>query len=146
ADLLELAQLLSGHRIDETGGFHPLEASELVNLWTSLRKNHPESFRRSSNEAFNWHEQQAQACEQAWNWWSATFHLDCLIENRPEDALLRNRRTYARMALAQANNAARSYLEKKRVIPPRNPLASPRMIDLTAYYNPSKGTGLRPLA
>jgi len=120
--------------------------SELVSLWTSLRNKYPETFRTSSNEVFNWHEQEAQACEQAWNWWSATFHLDCLIERRPEDASLRDRRDYAQMALAQAKKAASGYLEKARVIPPRNPLASPKMIDLTQHYNSSKRTGLGSLA
>jgi WD40 repeat protein len=145
-DLLDLARLLSGNRIDETGGFRPLEVSELVRLWTALRIKYPESFRGSSDDVFGWHEQEAQACEQAWDWWSAIFHLDRLIASRPQDASLHKRRRYAQIALDQANNTANGYLNKSGVIPPRNPSANPKMIDLSSYYNSSKRSGPGSLA
>src|SRR5205823_11835299 len=70
--------------------------------------------------------------------WSARFHLDCLIQTSPEDGSLRSRRGYAQTALDQAKKMASGYWEKMYVIPPRNPIASPRMIDLTPYYTSSK--------
>lgn len=137
AQLVLLAQLLSRNRIDETGRFFPLEASESLARWTNLATNDPEAFRSSADEVFAWHRQEATACEQDWNWWSANFHLNYLIESKPEDVSLLDRRKYAQLALENANQTISGYLEKAQAIPPRNPSASAEMVDLSSYYNHS---------
>jgi WD40 repeat protein/serine/threonine protein kinase len=44
ADLVLLADLLSGHRIDATGGYVPLGAGELCETWQKLRSRYPGEF------------------------------------------------------------------------------------------------------
>jgi WD40 repeat protein/serine/threonine protein kinase len=45
ADLLALAQLLDGHRLDTAGGFVPVETATLQNLWQRLQARYPRGFR-----------------------------------------------------------------------------------------------------
>ena len=137
AQLVLLAQLLSRNRIDETGGSRPLDVSESLARWMILKATYPEAFRVSSNDVSAWHEQEAKASEQAWNWGAAIFHLNHLIASRPEDASLRDRGAYAQLALEHANRAAGGYLKKAQIIPPRDPSASAEMMDLSSYYNVS---------
>jgi WD40 repeat protein/ribosomal protein S27E len=61
-DLRQFAQLLSGHRLDEAGGFVPLAADAMQKTWDALRSKYPESFVRSSADVLLW--QQLQAAEQ----------------------------------------------------------------------------------
>lgn len=141
-DLLSLAELLSGNRVDETGGFRPLDKNELMRLWTELKGKYPASFTDSRTDALEWHERQVSNCEQAWNWWSALFHLKCLASARPGDKQLQNRLAYAQLALDNANQKASGYLARRySIIPPRNPQANESMIDLSGYYNLSKRAG-----
>jgi hypothetical protein len=43
-DLVRLAQLLSGHHIDDTGAAVPLSGAELQALWDGLRGQYPADF------------------------------------------------------------------------------------------------------
>ncbi len=134
-DLVKLAQLLSGSRVDENGGFRPLEKNALLLAWDSLKRNYGTTFMNSEAEVLAWHDQQARACEQAWNWWPAVFHLKSLAAAKPGDPGYKGRLAYAAQALACANTSLPSYIDRRRVIPPRNPLFRSAMIDLTAYHN-----------
>ncbi|MEO8428982.1 MAG: hypothetical protein ABI651_17950, partial [Verrucomicrobiota bacterium] len=137
AELVRLAQLLSGNRIDETGGFRPLDGDESIARWKSLKSKYPASLSSASHGTFTWHEQEAAACEQAWNWWSAIFHLDRAIAARPDDQSLRNRRAYAQVCLEHSRTLAVGHLQKALVIPPRDPAADAATVDLTSHYNRS---------
>ncbi len=141
-DLVKLAQLLSGYRVDETGGFRPLERSTLMQDWDLLKRKYPATFTDSAAEVLAWHEHEATASEQAWNWWAARFHLDFLLAAKPEQQPWKERRAYAEQALALASAKAPGYLEQRRMMPPRNPLAPARLVDLSDYYNASKQVGL----
>ena len=44
AEFLALAELTSGHRIDESGAVVPLTTDELVRLWNELRVKYSEEF------------------------------------------------------------------------------------------------------
>jgi WD40 repeat protein len=135
-DLMLLAEVLSGNRVDEAGGFHPIDSGTLVSTWNQLRRKPEfrETLADSAAEVLAWHYQEARACEQAWNWTSALFHLEFLLKNRPDDRLLKRRRDYAKMALAWANGKASGWLERRAVNPPRDLAANERMIDLSPYY------------
>src|SRR5262249_29667554 len=135
ADLVLLAQLLSGSRMDEAGAFRPLEKDDLIRAWDKLKKKYPESFAASADEVLVWHEQEAKSCEQAWNWWAALFHVDHLLRARPKDQMLQQRRAYEQEALNRANQLASGYQKKAQVIPPRNPLAPAQTVDLSEYYD-----------
>ena len=43
-DLVQLAQLLSGHQLDPAGGLLPLDNHSLSNLWQMLRAKYPARF------------------------------------------------------------------------------------------------------
>jgi len=146
ADLVLLAQLLSGSRVDETGAFRPLEKSDLTSAWDRLKKKYPQSFASSAGEFLAWHEQAARACEQAWNWWGALFHLDHLLRARPKDQTLQQRRAYAQAALEHANQLASGYQKRLHVIPPRDPWAPRETVDLSEYYDRSLKAGKNSLA
>jgi WD40 repeat protein len=136
-DLLQLAELMSGNRIDQWGGLVPLEMNEVTNLWVTLRQNSPTNFSTSREERFAWHDREAKSCESDWNWWAARFHLNHLLETKPADQTLQARRAYAEMALDRENNFTALQCAKGMAIPPRNPLAARGPIDLSDYYNVS---------
>lgn len=141
-DLVLLAELLSGNRVDETGGFHPVEATSLLRAWNYLRIKSPEQFADSPGETRAWHEHEARTCEQAWNWWSACFHLKWLLAARPEEEQLQHRLAYAELALKNADRRSSGYIDRRYlVIPPRDPYANPATIDLSSYYNLSRRAG-----
>lgn len=141
-ELVAQAELLSGNRVDEAGGFGPLDRTELVDRWNVLKRKRAEESSDLPAETLAWQEQQAKDCEQAWNWWSALFYLKILVAARPSDQTLAQRQAYAELALENATRKAPGYFAQRYfVIPPRNPQATAGMIDLTAYYNRSKRVG-----
>ena len=127
---------MSGNRIDQWGGFVPLEMNDVTNLWATLKKQYPKNFSISLEQSFAWHDREAKSCESDWHWWAARFHLNQLLETKPADQTLLARRTYAEMALDQENKMSTNRA-KIRPIPPRNPLATSKMIDLSVNYNGS---------
>ncbi|MBI3418442.1 MAG: protein kinase [Verrucomicrobia bacterium] len=201
-DLVELAQLLAGSKLDRTGGWTLLDLEELTAAWEKLSAKPTDriaefiplprtasegdpkrnEFRapiqagsgssRSSrgNEAHSeksgvenpqsemdqslitsaatslslvgagsapltrWHRREATAAEGASEWWAAAFHwrkLAALQTGSPEIA---QRLGYALQCDAKANSSASNYRDRRRLIPPRDPRAGARQIDLTAHY------------
>ena len=75
-DLELLAQVLCGHRIDETGGrLDPVDPGELRNAWQNLRDKYPSEFVVSPNDLFAWHREEADACARIGQWNDAIRHL-----------------------------------------------------------------------
>lgn len=145
--LVLLAELLSGNQVDQTEGFRPLDRISLMQTWDTLKSKYQTSFAESPSETLAWHEQEARAGEQAWNWWSARFHLQCLMTARPNDSALAARLAYCETALENARRKTSNYLAGRcSVIPPRNPLAKKDMIDLSAFFNLSRRGGDNSLA
>jgi len=141
-DLLSLAELLSGNRVDESGDFRPLDSDALNERWSVLKKANPDAFVDSPARVQAWHDRQATYCEQAWNWWSARFHLSCLLAMKPGDPLLEKRLAYAQSAVENAERKAAEYPARRHsVIPPRNPAAGSNTVDLSTFYNFSKRVG-----
>jgi len=46
-DLVQMAQLLSAHRLDPAGGLVPLDNHSLSNPWQTLRGKYPDLFRNT---------------------------------------------------------------------------------------------------
>src|SRR5262249_37511627 len=61
-DLVALAQLLSGHWIDEGGGVVPLPADELGRLWADLRARYPADFAVTPAQARAWRGREIRGC------------------------------------------------------------------------------------
>ena len=75
-DLVLLAQVLCGHRIDDNGGrLDPIDPRELQDAWKSLRDKYPSEFGASPKDLFAWHREQANTCARVERWDDATKHL-----------------------------------------------------------------------
>lgn len=61
SDLVKLAQLYSGRRLDTQCGFVPLRREEMEALWRELRAKYPEEFAVSPEAAVDWRIGQLQA-------------------------------------------------------------------------------------
>ena len=112
-DLAPLAQLLSGHQRDFTGGVLPQTREALSKHWERLRALYPADFTVSENEVVAWHQREAEASEKmakasekmgeasakAAQWRAAVFHWDRLIEIKPQEKFFQDRRAAAQQRL-----------------------------------------------
>ena len=101
-----MAQLLSGHQRDFTGGVLPQTREALGNHWQKLRALYPADFTVSQNEVVAWHQREAEASEKmaeasakAAQWRAAVFHWDRLIETKPQERFFQDRRGAAQQRL-----------------------------------------------
>ena len=143
ADAAELAQLLSGSRLDGTGGWTSLKFEELAPAWERLSRKYPGLFRDSAVDCLAWHRLEAEAAQGARDWPAAAFHWQRLRTAQPASLEFAERHEYALKCLAKAAESARSYSERRRAIPPRDPQAGARMIDLTDCYTGPVMEGVR---
>ncbi len=100
-----LAQALSGHRIDDTGGSVPLSVEGYGAVWRRLRQEGPAAQPASPEREWAWHAAQAERCERAGRWADATAHLTPLIEAQPDRWRLWARRGRARLEGGDCENA-----------------------------------------
>jgi WD40 repeat protein/serine/threonine protein kinase len=75
ADLVSLAQLLSGKRVDATDGLVEVEPSAQRRALADLRARYPADFAASVPEVLAWHQREAEACLREKNGPAALFHL-----------------------------------------------------------------------
>jgi tetratricopeptide (TPR) repeat protein len=110
-DLLRLVQVLSGHRLDATGGLVPLTTDEFRAGWEVLKAKYPQEFSVSAEQPLAWHRRQAEECEAAGEWFAARKHLDPLLEAEPANEAPRRRRARASIALQDWERAGRDYAQ-----------------------------------
>ena len=91
-DLIGLAQMLSGSRIDDQRGLMPLTSRQLESVWSSLRASRDDLFHFSAEEVTAWHQQTAEECARAQHWEAALWHLNRLLESEPDHWLYLARR------------------------------------------------------
>jgi WD40 repeat protein/serine/threonine protein kinase/tetratricopeptide (TPR) repeat protein len=113
-ELVQLAQLLSGSRIDEHRGLMPMAPAALRDVWSSLRRTHGELFHFSAEEVKAWHRQTAEECARGRHWNAARWHLDRLLEQEPDNWLYRARRGRALAELAEWTQASADFAEVVR--------------------------------
>jgi WD40 repeat protein len=77
-DLVALARLWAGGRIDDAGAFIPLTAEESQAAFAELRRKYPADFTTPSDGAAAWHREQAAEAEANREWFAAAFHLRVL--------------------------------------------------------------------
>ena len=94
-ELRDLAQALSGNRIDAEGGLAQMDSADLRRAWQALREKSPEAFAPPASRLAEWRRRQAEASEAAGQWFAAAWHLAGLIDDNPEDGSLRQRRAEA---------------------------------------------------
>jgi WD40 repeat protein/tRNA A-37 threonylcarbamoyl transferase component Bud32 len=115
ADLLELAQLLAGYRLDQQGGQSPLDMETWHTAWTRLRERYPADFQSSLEGIRAWHQEEADACAAADLWAGALVHLDRLIEADPGNPNLRSSRGNAHAELGHWSEAAADFRKSPEV-------------------------------
>jgi WD40 repeat protein/tetratricopeptide (TPR) repeat protein len=103
--LRALAHALAGARIDETGGYVPLEWEEYRKAWEEVRSHGPPSPDVLTRERLAWHAAEADRQEWAEHWAAAAEHLTPLIEAQPHRWRLHARRGHARLVLRQWERA-----------------------------------------
>jgi hypothetical protein len=67
-----------------------------------LHARYPEDFRTSADSILCWHQREAVESEQAGQWFATLFHLDRVLELKPDEPSLPQRRAHAREQLKQA--------------------------------------------
>ncbi len=78
-ELLRLAEVLAARRIDEMGGYVPLDTDTFRQTWEALRaEGRPEDFAMLAEQKAVWHWKAAGDCAAARDWRAALGHLDRL--------------------------------------------------------------------
>lgn len=80
ADLIKLAHLYAGGRIDDAGGFVQLTADETKSLFAELKAKYPADFTVTPAQAAAWHHEQLDAAETDNDWFATRFHLRVLLK------------------------------------------------------------------
>ncbi len=80
ADLLKLAQVYAGHKIDDTGGLQPLDVEkELIPWYHEMKAKYPEEFIPKYEDIRRWRLQQIADCCKERNLPAALFHQNWLL-------------------------------------------------------------------
>jgi WD40 repeat protein/tetratricopeptide (TPR) repeat protein/tRNA A-37 threonylcarbamoyl transferase component Bud32 len=109
-DLVRLAGVLSGARIDSTGALVPLDAAAFASAWEELRAKYPDRFAAPPGRALAWHRAEAGRAEEEKDFAAALFHLRRLQAEAPDPALW-VRQGDARLGLSQWPEAGAAYSE-----------------------------------
>jgi WD40 repeat protein/predicted Ser/Thr protein kinase len=102
ADLVSLAQLLAGRRIDADGNLVSWPSSSASSEWARLSAKFPAGFARGSSQVRQWRERIVESSENGEHWFTAGFHLEQLIKENPADESLRMHRSRVRNQAAAA--------------------------------------------
>jgi len=116
-DLVRLAQLLTGSRLDEHRDVVPLARDELKDLWRILRQTRGDFFHFSADYVMAWHRQTAEECARGGHWSAALWHLDKLIEQGPDHWLYHARRGSVQAEMGHWKQAGADFAEVVRRAP-----------------------------
>jgi WD40 repeat protein/serine/threonine protein kinase len=116
-ELIRLAQLLCGSRVDEKRGIMPLTPDELKQLWTTLRQTRSDLCQFSDDEVTEWHRQTSEACLRGRLWTAALWHLDRLLQQEPDNWFWYAYRGSARAELGRWQQARDDFEEVVRRVP-----------------------------
>jgi WD40 repeat protein/tetratricopeptide (TPR) repeat protein len=109
-EVVRLAQLLSGRRLDATANLISLSREEWLQQWHELRDKDPRLFAPADRHgALAWHRTEAAGCAAAGRWAAAVWHLDRVLASDPADDHFRAVRAEGCVALKRWPEAARDY-------------------------------------
>jgi WD40 repeat protein/tetratricopeptide (TPR) repeat protein len=112
ADLVQLAQLLAGHRLAVGTGLAPIAPITLRALWQKQRSHYSSDFSASTRQVVAWHRREAEESERTGQWTAAVAHLSALLqqEHQPSpEPELHARRAYAYATLNRREEALADY-------------------------------------
>lgn len=98
--LADLAELLAGREVDQTGSPAPIGLGRSLRVWRELTGAQPDLFVPTGDAQEDWHRREAALCEEQRDWFGAAFHLGQCAVLKPDDAALARR---LKLALAQLN-------------------------------------------
>jgi tetratricopeptide (TPR) repeat protein len=116
-DLLRLSEVLSGLRIDETGGLVPVEAERFERAWQALQARDSQEGPAGREEMLAWHGVEAQAAQALGLRWAALAHLDRLIALEPENWMVHGWRATVCAELGRRDEAVAAFQEAIRLKP-----------------------------
>jgi WD40 repeat protein/serine/threonine protein kinase/Tfp pilus assembly protein PilF len=108
-DLVLLASLLAGRRIDEAGSTAAIASAEFRSAWETLRARYPGDFAARPEELRSWHLREAAGLENETDSSARIWHLDRLIEREPANGRLLCRRARMRAEAGAFQDAARDF-------------------------------------
>jgi WD40 repeat protein/serine/threonine protein kinase len=103
--LIRLAEVLAGARIDERGVVVPLVANEVRDDWQDLRKRRPADFLARPEQVRRFHLGELEEAERSREWRAAGIHVDRLLALSPGNTALLARSGQARLAAGDARRA-----------------------------------------
>jgi hypothetical protein len=104
-----LLGLLTGHRLEETGGLVPMDLGQIQQAWNSVQKNLPDQVRPNPKLASVWRRGEML---QAWNaadWYASQVHLTHLMQEEPKEPRWVKMRAEARARLEEWNGAEEDF-------------------------------------
>lgn len=105
-ELRRLALLLTGSRLDDTGGLVPGDLADLRAAWQARS---PREFTQAPERLAAWHRRGAAECEQQKQWSGVVGHLTALLDRAGDSSDLRARRGRAFAELTRWDEAAADY-------------------------------------
>jgi WD40 repeat protein/tRNA A-37 threonylcarbamoyl transferase component Bud32/tetratricopeptide (TPR) repeat protein len=108
-DLVRLAEMLAGYRLDEQGGIVPLNWDSWNEGWDTLHARYASHFTSTLEEVRAWHREEAITCAAAGLWLGVIQHLDALLANGPANPEFGLRRGHALAVLAHWAEAAADF-------------------------------------
>jgi WD40 repeat protein/tetratricopeptide (TPR) repeat protein len=109
SDLLRLAHLISGIRLDPASGLVPCDPAALRRDWQELRTKYAEMFACSDAQVASWHRQEAHDAEAAGAWPVAVVHLKALLDSEPGSGPLHGRLARLLIETGQLNRALEEF-------------------------------------
>jgi serine/threonine protein kinase len=132
--LVELAELLSGNRLDGSGGWSQLNDVEVHERWLRLSQTHPQLFAASESLSLDWHARQTEAAAGVLDWRAAQFHAGRILRLAPDNRSAHEQIEYIQKCLRCAHTQAAESSGHRATVPPRDPRADAHCLDLTPYY------------
>jgi WD40 repeat protein len=94
-ELMLLAELLSGRKIENSGNYADWSPKAAMRTWQTLRSKRPENFLVPAADVRAWREQIVAKAEREARWSAAVFHLDQLRKDYPAEESFGVRRNKA---------------------------------------------------
>jgi WD40 repeat protein/tetratricopeptide (TPR) repeat protein len=115
-DLIQLAQVLSGHQLDPSGSIVAMKDADVAESWVKLRGKYAAEFSVEPKRVEAWLQRALEECERQQLWGGVARHLERLIAQSPDDPELYAQRARAHAAMRRWDAALADYtkaLEKK---------------------------------
>jgi WD40 repeat protein len=109
SDLLLVAELLTGRRVDAAGGAEPLSSRDLRRAWERLRPRYPDLFAVTPGEIWTWEWRGMEDAFKTRRWSAVRLHANRLIQDGPSRPAHWLERAHASAELGEYRRARDDY-------------------------------------